>query len=323
MQVNHSLGIVEMNRTADGILPGFKTMCDGFNDPAWQAGKLSCCACTKGGLDDIQLKLGYDFYTEHANRLSPYGVATIPTGARPTSQWVFEPLVGSKQGSFGFGCNGSYTVCRNENLTLLADVKYRYVCNSEECRSFDLCKNGDWSRYLLISTASEPLNSKPGINLFTLPVTVTPGSTIDAWLALHYQQCNCDIEIGYDFWWRQKERLSLDACIAPGFGIQTFSLFTPTVTSASNAGICQTAPGAGSNVTVSDPTFVTLTTQDLDVDSASHPRAISQTLYIDIGYTLERKCASFLCGLGFSYEIATNKNALTQWTIWYTQGVLF
>ncbi len=324
MAVNHRLNVQEIDQVQAGTLPGFANACDAFNNPAWTAGKLSCVALKRGGFDDIQLKIGYDFYKAEDEHACVYAVGTIPTGNRPQSDFVFEPLVGTKHGSIGVGFNGDYDYSRwdESSIAFLVDVKYRYVFGAWERRSFDLCGNGDWSRYLLVSTAAEPLNSMPGINLFTLPVNVKPGNTLDVWLALHYQRCNFSAEIGYDLWWRQAEKIDIRCCITPGFGIQTLNVCSSSVTSSSSATICQTTPGAGSNATVSDPTFVALTTSMLNLNSGAHPTALSNTLYADLGYAIERTCYSLLFGVGASYEVAS-KNALSQWALWYTQGISF
>lgn len=322
MRVNHNLHVCESNRTADGTCAGFKNACDGFNNPTWSAGKLPCCQQTRGGLDDIQCKLGYDYYTDDDRYSSLYLVATAPTGKKCVTNNVFEPLVGSRHGSFGVGLNGGtdWNLCDGDTVNLMLDVKYRYVFKAREKRSFDLSKNGDWSRYLLVVPSTQVLNSQPGVNVVTLPVQVTPGSTVDLWLGLHYQHRAWNFEVGYDFWYRQAEKICAPCSIAPHFGIQTLALCGDTLTSASAATISQGA--AGSNATVTDATFTAITMTDLNVNSGAQPRSLSSTIYGDIGYTAERDCYSLLFGLGASYEFGT-KNALRQWGIWYTQGVSF
>lgn len=323
MHAKNDLKVCECRRSKSGTCPGIANACQAFNNPTWCAGKLPCCAQGKTGLDDIQLKIGYDFMRCDDNHASIYVVGTIPTSRKQKSKVLFEPLVGSNQGSLGIGFDGDYRIstCDTHNLSVMADLKYRYVFSATERRSFDLCKNGDWSRYLLVVTQTAPAFSLPGINLLTLPVKVKPGSTIDFWLALHYQRCALNVEIGYDLWWRQAEKICKKCCIPETFGIQTLALCTPPITSASTANISQAA--TGSNATVSDAVFTPITNADINLNSAAHPHAISNTLYIDVGYTYDQNdCRSWLVGLGSSYEFA-NKNALAQWAIWATGGVAF
>lgn len=323
MKVKHNLHVREFDQLYPGTLPGFADACDGFNNDTWTSGKIPCCERSHVGVDDIQLKLGYDFYKNDENHATFYAVGTIPTGKRVTSQVLFEPLVGTRHGSFGFGFNGDCRVyaCNDHDIAFLGDIKYRYAFSAMERRSFDLCANGDWSRYLIVITEQEPLNSLPGINLFTLPVKVTPRSTLDMWLAAHYHYCNWHFELGYDLWWRQAEKLCLGACgIASGYGIQTLNICPMGATTASTATISQAVSGA--NGVTNDASFVQLQTIDLNVNSAAHPSAHSQTVYGTLGYAANFCDCPMLLGVGASYEFDAH-NALSQWAVWFTQGFDF
>ena len=200
LHVNHNVHLKEMPESQPA-LPPFMNACDAFNNPVWKAGKISCFGRGKIGLDDIQLKLGYDWYLDDGlcNHLSPYIVGGIPTGTKPESRFLFEPLVGSRQGSIGCGINVDYLICLSSyGVSWMADLKYRYVLPTHERRLFDLI-TGDWSRY-----------SYSNINALIMPVKVFSGSTIDLWTALHYQSDTIGLELGYDFWWRQAEHVEID-----------------------------------------------------------------------------------------------------------------
>lgn len=321
VQVTNNIHLHEY-RNQTGTIPGFANAYNAFNNSAWCAGKISCADLKVGGLDDIQFKLGYDVFKLEDGHATIYLVATAPTGKRPNSEYLFEPLVGSKNGSVGVGLDLDAVAAeiRDYELSFMLDFKYRFIFPATERRSFDLCKNGQWSRYLLVVTPDQLLNSQPGINLLTIPVKVTPRSTIDLWAALNLPICNFNIEIGYDFWWRQAEKICKKCPICPGYGIQTLALCGFPLSSASTANITQGA--SGSNATVTDTTFTYITDADLNLNSAAHPHALSQKLYIDFGYTIKRDCYSALLGLGAAYEFAT-KNALDQWTVWITTGITF
>lgn len=331
MGASHKVDANEKNRVGRGTIPGFENLCDAFNNPIWYSGKITCCDTTKkkGGLDDIQVKLGYDLFMCDNGHIAPYAVCTIPTGDRPRSKYLFEPLVGSKHGSLGAGLNTEYTLCQESNYhtSILGDFKYRYVFAATECRSFDLCNNGDWSRYLLLATQNQPLDSFSGINYFTLPAKVTPRSTIDFWLAAHHQYCNWDVEIGYTLWWRQKERIKLSRCanasplLSNNIGIYDMAgVCTPPAISASTARINESFVN---NSIVSDTTFIPVTFNQINLSSAKHPQALSNKVYLAGSWRYDATCHSALFGLGSSYEIASNKNALNQWAVWANIGLDF
>lgn len=323
----HNVHVHETNRTATGTIPGFANLCDGFNNPDWCAGKIKCCGKkTKTGLDDIQIKIGYNFDCGDIDHAAFYGVLTIPTGNRPNADYLFEPLVGSKHASLGAGLNAGYILCDSNqgSLSVLTDLKYRYSLSAHERRSFDLCTNGDWSRYLLVVDETDPLYSLPGINYFTLPVNVTPRSTIDFWLALHSRRsCNWDIEIGYNLWWRQQEKVTLRCCnsalSSSIIGIYDIGgLCSGTATTASTATIAQSVANA-----VSDATFVPLTISDLNLSSAAHPAVLTNKIYLATSGHYDIAYHELLIGIGASYEAARHNSALDQWAVWTTFGFDF
>ncbi len=333
MRVKHELRMCEtvqelagpLSNFQEGTIDQFTSVINALNNTEWCFGKFSQCSLNRSGVDDIQLKLGYDWYyaPETNNHLSPYLVATIPTGKRQRSEFIFEPLVGSKNGSFGIGLNFDYTFYTREEhvLTWLIDAKCRYVFGADQCRSFDLCKNGDWSRYLLVVPQDQTLATQPGINLFSLVAKVTPRGTIDIWTALHWQWDFFNLEVGYDFWWCQKEKVCLKDKIASGFGIFDLAGMNGVPTSASTANISQCT--TGSNQAQSDATFVTLTTSDLDVDSAAHPAALSSTLYGAFSWEPTPGDYPFMLGFGGQYEFAHRISALEQWAFWGKLGIVF
>jgi len=206
------------------------------------ARRIISSKCSIGGLDDIQFKLGYDLLKNDESHAGLYLVATAPTGKRPNSRYLFEPLVGSKNGSFGLGLNTEMPVCdfQDKTCALMFDVKYRYVFSAQERHCFDI-------------------------------LTVTPRGTVDLWAAITLPVGNVIIELGYDFWWRQTERVCRKCSLGPRYVI---------------------------------------------------PKAQSQKLYLDLGYTLAGTRWAPLIGLGVSYEFAT-KHALRQWGTWLTAGLSY
>lgn len=340
MRAEHRLCMNECTEELDGPLSNFElgtideftSVICALNNPEWCFGRFSDCTLKRAGVDDIQIKVGFDWYysQKHRSHISPYIVGTIPTGQRQHSKFIFEPLVGSKNGSVGAGINTDVKLWSSDSQTLawLLDIKYRFVLSAHQCRSFDLCVNGDWSRYLLVVPQDQHLATQPGINLFSLKAKVQPGSTIDLWTALHWQ-CDCcslNVEVGYDFWWRQKEKICIKNCLPTGFGIFDIAGASDVPQSASTANISQ-GP-IGTNKAVSDATFVELETSDLNLNSAAHPHALSSTVYAAFGWSAFGWHAyppdhPVLVDIGAQYEFAHNNAALSQWAVWMKLGLVF
>lgn len=333
MRAEHDLRMCETVRQLPGPLSNFAlgsideftSVISALNNSTWFFGKFSPCTLKRTGVDDIQVKIGYDWFysVENHNHVSPYIVGTIPTGKRQRSEFIFEPLVGSKNGSIGAGVNFDYDFYRNEYhaFTWLFDVKYRFVFSADQCRSFDLCVNGDWSRYLLIVPQSQHLAAQPGINLFSTRARVEPRSTLDLWTALHWQWSEFNLEVGYNFWWRQKEKVCINCSISNGFGIFDLAGSGGVPQSASQANISQSV--IGSNKAPSDASFVVIRTRDLDLNSAAHPHAFSSTVYTGFGWHPTPGGYPLLLGLGGQYEFAHTNAALEQWAIWGKLGIIF
>ena len=331
VHAKHDLHLSELNivNPATGVA-GISNAIQAFNNPRWCAGKLSPCALHRSGVDDIAIKVGYDWYwcAERDDLLSLYLIGTIPTGNRPKSVHVFEPIVGTKHGSVGFGVTGDVQLwqCEDQELRFMANFDYRYAFRATERRSFDLCANGEWSRYLQVAYRQFPSLSLPGINFFTQFVDVRPRSTIDLWAALHYSYCDLNFEAGYVFWWRQKESICLKCTdFSNDLAIYDMPGECPNraPVSASTANISQSI--VGTNRIVSDASFISLNNAALNLDSGAHPRAISHKVYGAVSYT-PHICNSLplIIGLGGSYEFARpRRNALTQWAFWGNLGVSF
>ncbi len=322
MRVKHDLHFCEDNKVP-GVKCDLESVCESLNQPDWQFGRFNTCSMTRKGVDDIQLRFGYDWFYCDTDHLSPYFVATISTGNRTCPQYIFEPTVGSKHGSIGLGLIGDLRIweCENQELTVINDFKYRYVLRACEIRSFDLCKNGDWSRYLQVVQSDARSNALPGINAFTQEVRATPRSVIDWWVALHYQWCQINVELGYDLWWRQKERIEL-CCFPQNIGIYDMvGDCNQNPVSASCAMICQSV--SGDNTAPSDTEFVTLTCDDINLDSGATPRAISNTIYAALGYDGMVCTYPSLIGIGASYEFGHDCTALDNWMLWIKMGMAF
>lgn len=286
-----------------------------LDNPQWNAGRFTRRKLSNTGIDDVQFKLGYNYFFCNYDHIGVYFVGTAPTGKRRHSRFVFEPRIGTKHGSVGFGLNSDFCIWENcgNVLNWMADFKYRYQLKHKECRTFDLCCAGDWSRYLLVVREADRSNTLPGINFFTRNAEVSPRSTIEFWTAWNYNFCcNYNFEFGYNLWWREREHVRI--CPA-NLGVGVFDLagdcsLNPVSASCANISTSVNGP----NRAPSDATFVTETTRDLDPRSGSHPNCLTNKIYAAVSYDFN--CMPIMLGFGGSYEFAQKNSALEQWGVW-------
>lgn len=277
--------------------------------------------------DDLQIKLGSDLYhsPEDGYYLGFYLSTLFPIASKPTAEYLFEPLVGRAHWGLGVGFDAGYLLWERptKSLALMVDFSYEYLFKGTELRSLDFKANGPWSRYLRVARRDSPAVSYPAINFTTLPVSVEPRGVINFWTGLHYQHCDMHFEVGYNLWWRQSERICFNTknCETQRFNSLNLGIFdlanTCNPTSASTANISEglTTSGTG-NVVQSDPTFVTLNLNDLDLASTSHPKTLSNKFYAAFAYDWCFFCRPISVGVGASIEFANNITALKQWGVW-------
>ena len=322
--VEHTLGITEQVHTP-GILKNKHTVCQAFKNSTYKHGRVACRPLKKHGLDDIQLKLGYSHPFKPELHAGGYLVLGIPTSKQPTDEFLFEPLVGSNHAALGFGLESFYSVyntCTSQNITLMADFKYLYVFKAQERRSLDL-KNSNWSRFLQVSSARQPVYSKPAINIVSTCVTVKPRSTIDFWSAVHYTYDEYNVEVGYNLWWRQQEQV----CLSPFINTKKYALFDLNqighvkASSASTARIHQTILGA--NAIKSDKIRIALDKKALNKSSAEHPPALTHKLYAAFSTNCTLYSYPLFIGIGGSYEFTRYNSALENWALFAKFGAHF
>lgn len=346
-QVRHDLHITETPSPTSGtpiVPPSFANVIAALNNPEWEYGKFSTHRLKKTGVDDICMRLGYNFVRDEENLLGLYGLLFVPTGRGTRAKYVFEPLVGSKHVGVGVGLIADYTFyeCGSTSIDLMLDARYARFFKHHEVRSIDLY-NGDWSRYLLVASPSDPTTPLPGINFFTQKVNVNPRNMFEVWAALSFNYCNFRFEAGYDFWYRSKEKVSLaDKDLGVGIYDIAYDPFLTCQISESCAKICQsvpTLPGAP----VSDLAFVTVKNSNalnaravtenncanlpcsyLNLNSAANPRALSSTVYGAIAYDCCLCCEyPVMIGVGGQYEFAHRKSALSQYGVWLKTAISF
>lgn len=321
-RVEHCLNLRETNSANPGTIPGLANAAQALNNPAWCADKFSCTKLCRTGVDDVQLKLGYDYYWCNNSHTGLYLVGTVPTGRRCDNNFIFDPRLGTRHGSVGVGINTDWGwCCGNQKFNWMLDANYRYVFARCERRSFDLCGRGDWSRFLQVVSNDARSFSQPGINFFTQDVKVTPRSTAQLWTALHYAWCAYNFEVGYNLWWRQCEDICLRSKLCP-VGVYDISgecSRNPTSANCTNISQSLVPP----NKAQSDAVFTALCNKDLNLRSGAAPKALTNKVYGAFSYNAEPCCIPVMIGVGGAYEFARCHEALNNWSVFLKTGVSF
>ena len=194
-----------------GQVPGLATISQALRSSAMCYGKV-CGTQSKAGFDDVQIKLLRNFWLCDDESLfgDLYALVGVPTGHGSKARYLFEPIIGSNHVEFGLGLNAekSFECFICEQFWLYGELKWRYGFTAKETRSFDMTPNGQWSRYMLFTTPTASADPFFAINNLTFKANVTPRNAFDLLLAAHAEHCNFIVELGYNFWHRQAERVA-------------------------------------------------------------------------------------------------------------------
>jgi len=333
INTRNTMNISESGIAQLGQDPDSRTITQSFANSDMLYGAINGTQ-SKTGLDDIQLKFLYQPYSQadmHSvhNRLfwNIYLLAGIPTGQGSLSKYLFEPLVGSRHAQAGLGAYMNYAA---GEWKFQAEAKWRYAFAGDEVRSFDLTKNGQWSRYLLLVNAmSTTVPVYPAINNFTFTTQVTPQNSFDLYLATYWDTAHgWHCELGYDLWIRQAEKLVLNNAVLPepAIGIADLPGIAIGVNplSASTATISQGNRGPGyENQVVSDAIFTPVSISDFNLSCAAAPLSISNSIYGSVSYAKPLNTHLIRSGLSLAYEIGHGVNVPNNITVFITIDVAF
>lgn len=198
-----------------------------------------CCQHSKTKLSDIVWAFGWNFYQCENSHLGFNIRGALPTGNRPSSEFLFEPIIGNgHHWELGAGLTSHYTFwnnCDNEDsIGIYVDMNITHLFADKQCRVFDL-KGRCNSRYMLAVNLAQPVenlyaqnttltaiapNSQfkyhiaPVANLTQEAVKVTVNAQIDATVLLNFRSgCGAwSVDLGYNLWFKSAEKFSFNNC---------------------------------------------------------------------------------------------------------------
>lgn len=293
----------------------------------YKYGRLSLCTQKLTGIDDIDVKLGYNFVRNDKKVLAGYVDILLPTAHIPKGEFLFEPRLGYGHFALGLGFHGArkidheWITSRNLDVYLLTDFMWRFAFSRRENRSFDLT-NGPWTRYLQANTENAVLFSQPLINYTTYAVDVKSRNSINWWIAAHWEKCDWHTEVGFNLWWREKEKAcfckSFDNITAGEAGnvsiLDIGAIPAGFPTSASQAKIDQT--DILPNIAPSDNVFTPLTFKQLDINSGTMLSSVTGKFYLAVARDFCFWNFNHTIGLGAGYEADFKHRGMSNGSVW-------
>jgi hypothetical protein len=295
---------------------------------------------------DVEMTAGYRYISAKDNAFSVAVRAAAPTGGKPDGQYMIEPVFG-RGGNWALGgyVDGRVSLWKGNNhncldLKVMANAMHLFSTNT--IRSYDLTANGKGSKYLLIgSFPNSAYNSEVQnlINVSTLDSTSSFGVEGDAAIALTYVARCWSFDLGYEFWGRSAENLTIsdDAVFAANtyavLGRQAVGSTTAVGEDYPALNLCQPnatiyssvpaqTSASGSVQLVSQSNQIKLT--DFNVPAAQQDTALTSKVFSKLTYEWVDSNIRPHLGVMGELEISTsNNNALPQWAVALMGGVSF
>lgn len=312
---------------------------EAFNQPKWMAGKMGK-SHGKTGIGDAEIKIGYEWLNHEPFHLETYVGVLLPFGNKQNGEYLFEPVLGFG-GSFGmmFGSALGLQVWSDEendrHLRIEQATHSQYLFSNNQIRSFDVM-NKRWSRYMEVyenqnqaeqaAIIDSQYLATPGINVFTKKVEVTPGYSLNTTTAIVYYHKCWHLEAGYNFLAKQAECVELYCdwientvafkhALGAGQTTTTRNITGNLFLTDLNEPPCLAIP-------VDDYAEGTVSIADLDLNSASSPSLIMNTVYGTIGRRWDHCEYPVFIDFGASYSFAHNSNAVpSHWLAWGKIGI--
>jgi hypothetical protein len=281
----------------------------------------------KSHLADVEVALGYIVLNDECNYFSINLRGIIPTGNRPTGEFMFEPIVGNGHyGEFGAGILGNFFLwegCCDEILTAFINANIYTMFKSKQMRTFDLTKNGVGSRYLLFKRFNAGVYAGEivrGPNILTLPIRTKNRVHGDLVFMVEYIRHNLILDAGYNLWGRTRDHIEVIGIIPPN----TYGVAGTSGTAAnknSTASFTQIDGAFAGNLDPLGP--VTISNADLDIESAAHPGAFTHGFFFHIGYIWDTPFVQPFIGLGTEIEFSGMNKAFKIGRVWGKLGISF
>lgn len=315
--------------------PRVGCMTAAFKQPNWRFGKINKrLKLVKEGFADLELKCGYQARADERVRLYGYAGFIFPTGNKPSSTFVFEPIIGNNKHYgvlYGSHVGLAAWCCGEHVLSLAIDLQARYLFSNHQIRSFDL-KDKEFSRYIesyrnpeqaqQAFVEKDPNSGTSGINIYTKRVKVIPGLSLSFLSAFLYNYKCLEVEAGSYFFARQAENIEINWNGLADIKNVTGKGETNRARTMSEDFPGSAIPFQGSTHDKRVTGYQPLVGRNIDSASPATPAVLYYTAYLSIGcYVLDGDYPT-LIGIGASYQAPATRG-LSQWMSWGKVAVQF
>lgn len=289
-----------------------------------------------GGLADIDFTVGFRKVASDRLRYSGNVRLTLPTGNRPSGDYLFEPVLGNGHHvGLGAGWDLAFQMWKNENCKMWIDagVQYKYLFKDHEARMLGVkgfanippmhqyglmgTRHGNLALILNDNNAQDVTQGVPlfpAANELTRSVNVTPGSMIDALLDVSFQVNSFVFDVGYNLYWKAREKVAVRSWEDNTYGLLGNTLYT-------DQPVAPTIQYEDEEPTQLFIGNAYVNRANLDTAVAETPDQLTHKMHVGMNYY---GCCFKLpmhVGVGGSFEFSESNAAFDQYAVWLKGGI--
>ena len=328
----------------------------GFGEiPPLNYSKFAQRKLIKTGLAGIHLNLGYDICRDWRTYVGLGLNVVVPTGNRPTGEYLFEPVVGANHCWQLGGLLECYKnwYCNDTKTGVYFYGTVNHLFKARQTRTFALKKNGAGSQFLLLKKFNPTVTGLDGAdrvaNILSGEAKIGAAVMVDASVMLQIAYRKLFFNLGYNLWFRTKEKTNDSICFS-GFQDNRFGIkgnlnlsqigdscpypndppcnALLSTASKSTIGVPADEDPSESN---GDPIPKLLSCKnDIDVSAPLHPSAISNKIFATLGVNLYNESCNYnefynkaYILLSVEVEFGRNSSSISQWSIVSKVGIEF
>ncbi len=276
---------------------------------------------------DIDVQVRYAITDEEKEALTVFADLLIPTGNKPSGEFLLEPIAGNHSWFVGAGARGRVQLYSpstssglpgddsddSRNVWLAGDVLYRYGLTSTQIRVPDI-QNTVWGKYRLTVTAAQPaiaaLTSQfvPAANALVQKFKVTPRSTFMTNLRVCMTYKKTAAEFGYQVCHKQEEANHFDTPWVDNAIYLIAPAYSPAIS-------------AAANIALATPTATPINHDNLQLN---HPAQTFHTFFGSVGMTGDVDAVSWAFALGGAVNFSNEARvAPRSWDGFVKVGIAF
>jgi hypothetical protein len=317
------------------LVSAWSTLGSYGNVQATNNGKIYCNTKSKFRLASLDLELGYDLVRNECAQLGLFIYGVAATGNRPDMTYLFAPVAGTYNWQLGGGINGRWTMMNRDDehkLSLYGEIVMTHMFKRSQQRILGLnVLTQAGSPWLLLNQFNPADRSNAGkvvraTDMLTRDIKVKNNFMTDLALMLQYRRCAFDFSLGYNFWYRSKDKASdcSEVCASSTFAAGTYGIKGVAEATGGNfygksTSDIKTSGTAGGLGTAADYVLESDVTNCI----ALAPSAHSNKVFGYVGYNWDSCDYTPYLGLGLMGEWANSNHAACQWGIYLKGGLSF